>query len=276
MQKQFTESGSSVYGASTGRDTSPPNIKPKGKVTLWPVYLDGQGYDDNGAYWGTGTALWCAEDESGDYRQFTRAETMAEACANLRFSPTQLARDHDKDLAIFLASYLDAVLFTGVDEEEEPLDARFTPDDIDADSLAEAEKDCRDFLAKRLNGEPLSDFLAPDEIAQAGHDFWLTRGGHGSGFWDWPEEMYQGQGDALADLARGFPERTVFAEGEKVFIEQPLRTPSQVPNAFCFRTSFLPATCPVTKPGQVSERQKTTKTKRYDYVCYGESRYWRA
>jgi hypothetical protein len=28
-----------------------------------------------------------------------------------------------------------------------------------------------------------------DEWTQAGHDFWLTRNGHGAGFWDgdWPE-----------------------------------------------------------------------------------------
>ncbi len=165
--KQFTESGSSVYGASMGRLESDPLFTPEGQVRLWPVYLDPQGYDDNGAYWGIGGPLWCAED-GYHYRRFTRAETVAEACANLCLSPSQLARDPEKELAIFLASYLDAVLFTETNDEEEPLDGLYTPDDIEAGSLAEAEKDCRDFLAKRLNGKPMSDFLASDEMAQAG------------------------------------------------------------------------------------------------------------
>jgi len=35
--------------------------------------------------------------------------------------------------------------------------------------------------------------------AQAGHDFWLTRNGHGAGFWDgdWPET-----GDALTEASK--------------------------------------------------------------------------
>lgn len=32
---------------------------------------------------------------------------------------------------------------------------------------------------------------------QAGHDFWLTRNGHGTGFWDRPKTMY---GEELAAL----------------------------------------------------------------------------
>lgn len=219
MQKQFIESGSSSRGASMGRYSSPPYVKPEGKVRLWPVYINSQGYDDNGAYWGLGDPLWCAEDESGDFRQFTRAESLAEACANLTLSPSQLARDPEKELAIFLQSYLDAVLFTESNGEGGYLDGLYTPDDVEAGSLAEAEKDCRDFLAKQIDGKPLAGFLEPDEMAQAGHDFWLTRNGHGAGFWDRPAEMYHGQGEALSEVARGFREKSGFAEGGKVFIE---------------------------------------------------------
>lgn len=219
MQNQFTEKGCDRRGAFMGRSSSPEHVKPVGAVRLWPVYVNSQGYDDNGAYWGTGGPLWCAEDESGDFRQFTRADTYAEAVAALRLSPSQLARDYEKEFAIFLQSYLDAVLFTETNDEDEPLDGLFTPSDIEAGSLAEAEKDCRDFLAKGLNGKALADFLEPDEMAQAGHDFWLTRNGHGAGFWGRPVGMYRGQGKALSEIARGFCIKSGFAEDGKVFIE---------------------------------------------------------
>jgi hypothetical protein len=38
--------------------------------------------------------------------------------------------------------------------------------------------ECRDFIAS--NAVALVD-MSP---TQAGHDFWLTRNGHGAGFWD--------------------------------------------------------------------------------------------
>lgn len=41
-----------------------------------------------------------------------------------------------------------------------------------------------------------------DEMGRAGHDFWLTRNGHGAGFGDgdWPEEA----GEKLSEAARSF------------------------------------------------------------------------
>ncbi len=52
--------------------------------------------------------------------------------------------------------------------------------------LERMETDCKAFIA--ACGEPLLDALA--ELApnysdeRFGHDFWLTRNGHGAGFWD--------------------------------------------------------------------------------------------
>ena len=39
-------------------------------------------------------------------------------------------------------------------------------------------------------------YLADDAIEQAGHDFWLSRNGHGSGFWDRDYSYY---GDHVRD-----------------------------------------------------------------------------
>lgn len=61
-----------------------------------------------------------------------------------------------------------------------PLDDNYGPEDIDAEDLAEMRKDCDNFVdANRsdLDASGLDD-------GQQGHDFWLTRNGHGAGFWD--------------------------------------------------------------------------------------------
>jgi hypothetical protein len=76
----------------------------------------------------------------------------------------------------FTASYFEALYFTecGPDSEYSP-DATLTPE-----YRRQAESDCRRFFNVYRE-------LIGDNIEQAGHDFWLTRNGHGAGFWDRPE-----------------------------------------------------------------------------------------
>lgn len=77
--------------------------------------------------------------------------------------------------------------------------------DVDAGDIAPAaldriKKDCSDFFYANMphifcdDAPQARDFdTAASEservAAMAGHDFWLTRNGHGAGFWDsdWPE-----------------------------------------------------------------------------------------
>lgn len=61
---------------------------------------------------------------------------------------------------------------------EEPEDDNWQPGDVSPGSLARAERDLRIFAtAARIAGIDLdgTDWC---------HDFWLTRNGHGAGFWD--------------------------------------------------------------------------------------------
>lgn len=64
------------------------------------------------------------------------------------------------------------------------LDDSHDPDDIAPDTLARMREDCAEFA--RANAADLGTYmqgLGYDE-SQAGHDFWLTRERHGTGFWD--------------------------------------------------------------------------------------------
>lgn len=88
--KQFTEVNSQ-YGAPMGRVEfgSVKDLLPR-SVRLFKVNIDHQGYDDGGAYWGTGQRLYCAEAD--EYRRFIRASTREDAAKKLRLTNTLLAK----------------------------------------------------------------------------------------------------------------------------------------------------------------------------------------
>ena len=74
--------------------------------------------------------------------------------------------------------------------------------------------DCMRFIG--LNWERIKD-KRPDQV---GHDFWLTRNGHGAGFWDRPE-IYGGEenAEALSNSARSFGNRDIFKHNGQLIIE---------------------------------------------------------
>jgi hypothetical protein len=82
---------------------------------------------------------------------------------------------------VFLQAYIEAALWSTPDDAEvrgEHLDATFNAGDLAAEALTEMREDCNVFIRNnRFN-------LMTIEPRQAGHDFWLTRNGHGVGFWD--------------------------------------------------------------------------------------------
>ena len=85
----------------------------------------------------------------------------------------------------FIEAYIEAMIFT-----ETPDDSRLERVWQRADFADEAKrqivKDCLTFI----EDVPEFDTAYGYEIESMGHDFWLTRNGHGSGFWDgdWPEK----------------------------------------------------------------------------------------
>ena len=102
----------------------------------------------------------------------------------------------------FLEQYLVTALWSSIDDKENPFDDNYSIDDFSEEALKQADKDCDLFIEKA--GDLLNGFDATD-IA---HDFWLTRQGHGAGFWDgdYPDEI----GDKLTEIANDFRELYIY------------------------------------------------------------------
>lgn len=100
------------------------------------------------------------------------------------------------DARTFLNAYIAAALWSSTDDNDEPLDANYNAGDLSGDLMDKMIEDCAAFLAKA----DIPDNLLP----QAGHDFWLTRNGHGTGFWDRPEVYGEEKAQELSALAETF------------------------------------------------------------------------
>ena len=84
-------------------------------------------------------------------------------------------------LKIMLDGYIAAIYFTETgDEGQPPADAKLT--DI---SRVRAQQACSQFIEATKELE-VKDF----DWVKAGHDLWLTRNGHGTGFWDRDSTVY--------------------------------------------------------------------------------------
>lgn len=120
-----------------------------------------------------------------------------------------------ESLDAFTKAYITTALWSSNDESTddggEPFDQNYGLEDIAPEALERMAADCAQFqtenaglLASAIeSGEVVCgpDF---DEMGRAGHDFWLTRNGHGAGFWDgdWPQPY----ADNLATAAQAYPE----------------------------------------------------------------------
>lgn len=76
----------------------------------------------------------------------------------------------------FVSAYVAAMLWSSTDDAGVPLDANYGPSDLAPETDAKILSECSEFFS-------LHSHLW-DNHEQAGHDFWLTRCRHGTGFWD--------------------------------------------------------------------------------------------
>lgn len=91
-------------------------------------------------------------------------------------TPVALAK-HDG----FTVGYFEAAEFTDCHSDSPDLnDAGGFSDSLIASSVA----DCQRFQTENADDLVLYEELTGRPMDHAGHDFWLTRNGHGAGFWD--------------------------------------------------------------------------------------------
>lgn len=101
----------------------------------------------------------------------------------------------------FTKAYIEAALWSSTDDNDNPLDSNYTMSDIAPETLEKIKNDCKNF--QDANGQLLIDGGWSDD-SQAGHDFWLSRNGHGAGFFDRTErEGYNEEiGEKLQNICR--------------------------------------------------------------------------
>jgi hypothetical protein len=84
----------------------------------------------------------------------------------------------------FTRAYIDAALWSSTDNSRDdggdPLDKNYSASDIAPETMAKMVADCADFQERFA--ELLSESGLDDE--KAGYNFWLSRNGHGAGFFD--------------------------------------------------------------------------------------------
>jgi hypothetical protein len=117
----------------------------------------------------------------------------------------------------FTRGFLVAALWTETDESREgrgdPLDQNYDFSDLSSDTVEHATRDCERF--QRENAALLERYYDaraydPDQGTPqdyAGHDFLLTRNGHGAGFWD---RGLGELGDALTEACKPYGEFSLY------------------------------------------------------------------
>ena len=111
----------------------------------------------------------------------------------------------------FFNAYLEAAVWSSTDDDGEPLDRLDI--DVSEETQAEMRADCDQFFddnehlitSENCLARIGQRFVLFPVYSQAGHDFWLTRNGHGVGFWetsDWEAEA----GEQLTNASKAFGE----------------------------------------------------------------------
>jgi len=106
----------------------------------------------------------------------------------------------------FLFAYIEAMLWSSTGDLQNPLNENYVAEDLDPKFLQQCRADCGGFIEKA------GAMLAGWSPEQAGSDFWLTRNGHGAGFWDRDESL--GFNDELSSLAESMGAIDVYVGGD--------------------------------------------------------------
>ena len=114
------------------------------------------------------------------------------------------------DLDTFARAYVECAIWaTTIEDEDEnitEMDEGYSIEDVTAATLDTMAKTCADFQAAHADDLAAADEQGRDAGA-CGHDLWLTRNGHGAGFWG---RELGAVGDRLSDAAKALGEAHLF------------------------------------------------------------------
>jgi hypothetical protein len=115
------------------------------------------------------------------------------------------------ELDEFTKAYVEAALWSTMDASDDAggdhLDANYSAEHIAPETLERIKADCAKFqelYGHLLTSDNMRRRSEASVEASAGHDFWLTRAGHGAGFWDGDWEKLVGE--ILTDASKSFGE----------------------------------------------------------------------
>lgn len=219
MSKPTLTEVASKYGAPMGRPSRGGGTVDAITFDLQRVPLNSGGYDSGGAYWGIGSPLYWASADGID--RYFRARDIVQAQAMVR-AEFPAATFDTSNLDDFLAGYVACALWSSNDDSDEsggePLDTKYDQTDIHADTLERMRADCAAFIDQCGHLITEENYTRRNQdgcgvLERAGHDFWLTRNGHGSGFWDgdWSEPA----AGELSEAARKAGNRDLYIGADK-------------------------------------------------------------
>lgn len=128
------------------------------------------------------------------------------------------------DLDTMTQAYAVCALWSSPDEGQPPfspernLDDDYGIDDIAPETMAAMRADCEAFAEANAGDIDTFERLACVDDSQVGHSFWLSRNGHGAGFFDWTHPAELGEACArLQEAARVYGEIDLYAHDGQVW-----------------------------------------------------------
>ncbi|WP_327211010.1 hypothetical protein [Rhizobium leguminosarum] len=216
--RELSEVGSR-YGAQMGRSDNVVNKDHPIKFEVARLeWVDGD-YDQGGAYWGrtfednrTGRGsdyIFRFEGEADDEIEwmFVRAKTVAAAKAQVVATYPNATFSNAVDLDSVVAGYKEAAVFfttfeKGGEDEEDSEEVDGADYELSEDAERHFTAECTAFV--QANADLIEAAMARDmDGSLIGHNFWLSRSGSGTGFWD---RGLGELGDHLHEAAKQFGE----------------------------------------------------------------------
>ena len=115
----------------------------------------------------------------------------------------------------YYSDYFECLFWADIEQNEDIENANELGfEDIDLDSAVKQIEQLDDFFSKA------DDILAETDYvdAYAQHDFYLTRCGHGAGFWE-AEYCTEEQGEILTELAKSYGEVYISVDNGIIYLD---------------------------------------------------------